>query len=299
MKNILLLCGLTCTFLVSSLSADALKNSLNNILNQKDRAGMVNLNGVGVGVKPKPKRRVVRKVHKSRPGSTVIGRYNDGKAVHKKEGDKYLKKVTKGKIKDMDLLPRKQRLLILKDLQKMYAMKHFKSRPSSTVIATVNGKEILKKEADSFLASITAGKVKDFDRLDQKQRLVLVKDLAKPIIVANTAENNLTKEEKEAIFSQIWIEKQRKQIPVSADEMLALYEAKKAKALADNPAVQIPPYISLGESLKNEILQKKMMSGLLEDMNITISEESNTSAEMMDSNKSLEKLDKISEIKGK
>lgn len=298
MKSILLLCGLTCTFLVSSLSADALKNSLNNILNQKDRPGMVNLSGIGVG-KPKPKTRVVRKVHKSRPGSAVIGTYNDGKAVHKKDGDKYLKKVTKGKIKDMDLLPRKQRLLILKDLQKMYAMKHFKSRPSSAVIATVNGKEILKKEADSFLASVTAGKVKDFDRLDPKQRLVLVKDLAKPIVVANTAENNLTKEEKEAIFSQMWIEKQRKQIPVSADEMLALYEAKKAKALADNPAAQIPPYISLGESLKNEILQKKMMSGLLEDLNITIFDETNTSVEMMDSNNSLGKLDKIPEIKGK
>lgn len=298
MKSILLLCGLTCTFLVSSLSADALKNSLNNILNQKDRPGMVNLSGIGVG-KPKPKTRVVRKVHKSRPGSAVIGTYNDGKAVHKKDGDKYLKKVTKGKIKDMDLLPRKQRLLILKDLQKMYAMKHFKSRPSSAVIATVNGKEILKKEADSFLASVTAGKVKDFDRLDPKQRLVLVKDLAKPIVVANTAENNLTKEEKEAIFSQMWIEKQRKQIPVSADEMLALYEAKKAKALADNPAAQIPPYISLGESLKNEILQKKMMSELLEDLNITIFDETNTSVEMMDSNNSLGKLDKIPEIKGK
>jgi len=297
MKKFLLLCGLTSIFFVSSLSADALKNSLNNILHQKDSAGMVNLNGVGVGMKPKPK--VVRKVHKSRPGSAVIGTYNDGKPVYKKEGDKYLKKVTKGKIKDMDLLPRKQRLLVLKDLQKMYAMKHFKSRPSSAVIATVNGEEIHKKAADRFLASVTAGKVKDFDRLDRKQRLVLVKDLAKPIIIKNTAENNLTKEEKEAIFSQMWLDKQRKQIPVSSDEMLTLYEAKKAKALVDNPAAQIPPYISLGESLKNEIIQKKMMSVLLKDINITISDDNNESTKIVDSNKSLGKLDKILEIKGK
>ena len=299
MKKILLLCGLTCTFFVSSLSADALKNSLNNILHQKDSAGMVNLNGVGVGVKHKPKRKVVRRVHKSRPGSTVIGTYNNGKPVYKKEGDKYLKKVTKGKIKDMDLLPRKQRLLVLKDLQKMYAMKHFKSRPSSAVIATVNGEEIHKKAADRFLVSVTAGKVKDFDRLDRKQQLVLVKDLAKPIIIKNAAENNLTKEEKEAIFSQMWLDKQRKQIPVSSDEMLTLYEAKKAKALADNPAAQIPPYISLGESLKNEIIQKKMMSVLLKDINITISDDNNESTKIVDSNKSLGKLDKILEIKGK
>jgi len=187
----------------------------------------------------------------------------------------------------------------LKDLQKMYAMKHFKSRPSSAVIAIVNGEEIHKKEADSFLSSVTGGKVKDFDRLDRKQRLVLVKDLAKPIIIKNAAENNLTKEEKEAIFSQMWLEKQRKQIPVSSDEMLTLYEAKKAKALADNPAAQIPPYISLGESLKNEIIQKKMMSILLKDINITISDDNNESTKIVDSNKSLGKLDKILERKGK
>lgn len=297
MKNILLLCGLTATLLVSSLYADALKNSLNNMLNQKESTGMVNLNGVGVGAKPKPK--MVRKVRKSRPESAVIGSYNDGKPVHKKEANKYLKKVTKGKIKDLDLLPKKQRLLVLKDLQKMYAMKHFKSRPSSAVIATVNGKVIHKKEANNFLASVTAGRVKDFDRLDKKQRLVLVKDLAKPIVIENAAENNLTKEEKEAIFSQVWVAKQRKSISVSSEEMLALYNAKKAKALANNPVAQIPPYISIGESLKNEIIQKKMMSVLLKDVNITIFDENNNSMEMMDSNKSLEKLDKISEIKGK
>ena len=110
---------------------------------------------------------------------------------------------------------------------------------------------------------------------------------------------NLTKEEKETIFSKMWLTKQRKQISVSADEMLALYEAKKTKALADNPTAEIPPYISIGASLKNEIIQKKIMSVLLKDINITIFDDNNESMEMIDSNKSLEKLDRISEIKGK
>jgi len=299
MKKILLQCGLTCTLFVSSLSADALKNSLDNILHQKDSAGIVNLNGINLGMKPRPKEDIVRTTHKSRPGSAVIGTYNDGKPVHKKEADKYLKKVSKGKIEDIDLLPRKQRLLILKDVQKIYAMKHFKSRSSSAIIATVNGEEIYKKEADGFLASVTAGKVKDFDKLDTKQRFALVKDLVKPILIKLAAENSLLKEEKEAIFTKMWLAKQQKQISVSAEEMLTLYEAKKAKALADNAAAKIPPYISIGASLKNEIIQKKIMSVLLKDINITIIDENNESIEMIDSNKSLEKLDRISEIKGK
>ena len=296
MKKILFTLGLTSAMLVSSVSADALKNSLNNILNQKDSSGMVNLNGISVGAKPK--RKVMRKqIRKSRPGSAIIGRYNDGKAVHKKEADKYIRKATKGKIKDLDLLPKKQRLMVLKDLQRMYMMKHFKSRPAKAVVATVNGQAIHKKEADRHLKSVTGGKVKDFDKLDKKQRLVLIKDLARPIMLKDAVESNLTVAEKETIFKQMWLEKQRATIEVSNDEMLALYEAKKAKALAANPQAQIPPYISLGDNLKNEVLEQKMMANLMKDVNITVNFETNETLQTNDSNESSVKLDKIPDTK--
>ena len=299
MKKIIITLGLTSTLIVSSVFADALKNSLNNMLQQKDSSGMVNLNGIGVGAKPK--RKVVKKMvrRKSRPSSAVIGHYNDGKEVHKKEADKYIKKVTKGKIKDLDLLPKKQRLLVLKDLQKIYAMKHFKSRPATAIVATVNGRQIRKISVDNFLSSVTGGNVKDIDRLDKKQQLILIKDFAKPILVAQAAESNLTAEEKETIFTQMWLEKQRASTLVTNDEMMALYEAKKAKAIAADPNAKIPPYISLGQSLQNEILEKKMMSTLMKDVNITISEENNETHILHDSNKSLEKLDKIANTKEK
>jgi len=296
MKKILFTLGLTSAMLVSSVSADALKNSLNNILNQKDSSGMVNLNGVSVGAKPRPK--VIKKrVRKSRPGSAIIGRYNDGKAVHKKEADKYIRKATKGKIKDLDLLPKKQRLMVLKDLQRMYAIKHFKSRPATAVVATVNGKSIYKKDADNYLKLVTQGKVKDFDRLDKKQRLVLIQDLARPIILKDAVDSNLTEVEKETIFKQMWLEKQRATIEVTNDEMLALYEAKKAKTLAANPQAQIPPYIALGDNLKNEILEQKMMANLMKDVNITVNYETNETVDINDSNESSVKLDKIPDTK--
>jgi 2-C-methyl-D-erythritol 4-phosphate cytidylyltransferase len=273
MNKVLFTLGLASAFCVSSLSADPLKNSLNNLLNEKDSSGMVNLGGVGVGAKPKPQ--VQQPVRKSRPGSAIIGRYNDGKPVRKKEANAYLKKATKGKIKDLDLLPRKQRLMVLKDLQKMYALKNFKSRPAKAIIATVNGKEIRKKEADTYLKNVTGGKVKDFDRLDKKQRLVLVKDLARPMVIMAAIDANITEEEREVIYKQMWIEKQKATIEVSSDEMLALYEMKKEKTLATNPQAEIPHYMSLGESLKAEIIEKKMMSNLLKDVNITINYDTN------------------------
>lgn len=273
MKKILFTLGLTSIFCVGSLSADPLKNSLNNLLNEKDSTGMVNLNGVGVGAKPRPQ--VAKPVRKSRPGSAVIGHYNDGKPVRKKEANEYLKKATKGKINDLDLLPKKQRLMVLKDLQKIYAMENFKSRPADTVVATVNGKEIIKKEADGFLNKITGGKVKDFDRLDKKQRLALIEDLARPMVIKDAIEANLTEEEKEVIFKQMWLEKQKATIEVSSEEMLALYEIKKKKTLAVNPQAQVPHFMSLGDSLKNEILEKKMMLNLMKDVNISINYDSN------------------------
>ena len=283
-----LIVALAFGFLVSSVSADALKNSLTNILNTKDDStGMVNLDGMSLGAKPKHKR--VASARKSRPASAIIGRYSDGKPVHKREADRYIAKATKGKIKDLDMLPKKQRLMVLRDLKRIYAAKHFKSRPSKAVIATVNGEKIIKKSADNYLKLVTKGKIKDFDRLGKKQRLMLVKDLARPMLVKQAVSKDLTQEEKDAVLSQFWLQKQRAETEVTNDEMLALYEAKKAKALALNPQAEIPPYISLGDALKKEIIKKKIMDTLMKDVNITVNIDVNSTMLPQDTNVSLVK----------
>ena len=127
--------------------------------------------------------------------------------------------------------------------------------------------------------------------------MVLIQDLARPIILREAVESNVTEVEKEAIFKQMWLEKQRATIEVSNDEMLALYEAKKEKALAANPQAKIPPYISLGDNLKNEILEQKLMANLMKDVNITVNYETNETVQTNDSNESSVKLDKIADTK--
>lgn len=287
MKNTLLLWGVASMLTLSSLSADALSHSLNGMLHNSKKSstssGMVNLDGLGLGAKKRSTgRQTVKRVFHGRSGKTVIGHYNDNKPVYKKEADKYIRKVTKGKITDLDMLPRKQRLLVLSDLQKMYAMKHFKSRPESAVIAIVNGKNLYKKEANAFLKQVTQGKVADFDQLDIEQRRLLVSDLAKPIVIMQAVENDISQEDKEGILKQLWLEKRRASIIVRPEEMLALYESKKAQSLAKNPQAKIPPYISLGERLKYEIVEQRIMSEVMKDVNITINEESNETSENLD-----------------
>jgi len=360
MKKPFLITGFIVTLTINPLFSDVLSNSLNNMLKKKDSSGMVNLSGINVGGKRKPKVRygnqIVRKTRpsttvighynngkaiikkeanaylkkvtkgkikdldllpkkqrllvlkdlqkmyeikhfKKRPGTTVIGHYNDDKPVLKKEANAYLRKVTKGKIKDLDFLPKKQRLIVLKDLQKMYAMKHIKSRPSTAVVATVNEKPIFKSEADNYLTSVTGGNIKDFDRLDSQQRLRLIQDISKPIVIKEAAENNVTSEEKEEIFKQMWIGKKRKMLNVSSEEMLALYNLKKQKALAVNPQAVIPNYMSLGDSLKNEILEQKIMGNLMKDVNITVNYDANKTVVIHDLNHSSVKLDKMTKTK--
>ena len=42
---------------------------------------------------------------------------------------------------------------------------------------------IYKKDANTLLKKVTAGKIKDFDRLAKKQQALLIQDLAKPIVL--------------------------------------------------------------------------------------------------------------------
>lgn len=297
MYKIFTILGVTLLYSVTPISSDSLSNSLNNMLKHKDSSGMVNLSNISLNGKPKKIARI-RPIFKGRPGKAIIGHYHDGKPVLKKDADKYIRKVTKGKIKDLDMLPKKQRLLVLKDLQKIYKIEHFKSRPNDAIVATVDGIAINKREADFFLRKVTKGKVKDFDRLDTKQRLALIKDLAKPILVKKVIKSDIIEEEKDEIFKQVWLAKQRKKIQVSNDEMLALYNNKKSMALLKNPKAVIPSYLSMGSKLKNEIFDTKIMKIINKDINITINYEDEIDKLLYDSNKSLEKLDRISKIKG-
>jgi len=271
MKKMILAMGFSLLVLHTPIAADVLKNSLTNILNDKSSVGMVNLDNLSINGKPKPASNF-----KKRSPNTIIATVK-GYKIRKKEADAFLKKVTKGKVKDYDRLPKKQRKVVIKELARMNTLKNMKSRPSTAVIATVNGINIIKKEADSFLKKMTAGKVKDFDKLDKKQRKLLISDLARPLVLQSVVETNLTVEEKDGILRQAWLEKQKRTMEVTSDEMLSLYNDKKTKALALNPNAVIPPYLTLGEQLKSEMIEKKITQKLMKDVNIQINLDNNLS----------------------
>ena len=279
MKKYFTLCLTFILFGMLPASADGLKNSLTGLMNTKDKRSTVNLGQINLNGKSRQKQGFGKK----RSGKTIIATV-EGYKIRKSEADAYLKKATKGKIGDYDRLPKKQRQMVIKDLVKLNKMKNFKSRPSDTVIATVNGVDIIKKEADSYLSQVTGNKAQDYDRLDKKQRELLVEDLARPFLINDAMNKDISEEEKDALFKQIWIEKQMATVTVDNKEMLDFYEQTKQRALAKNPQAQIPSYMSMGAQIKNQIIEQKIIGTLMKDLKIEIYEDSNVTLDASDTN---------------
>lgn len=104
--------GFSLSILATGASADALKNSLTNMLNEKDTSSsMVNLSQINLNGKPKP----VRQKIKTRSSKAVVATVNGHKVI-KKEADTYLKERTQGKVSNFDALPKKQRLRLIQEI---------------------------------------------------------------------------------------------------------------------------------------------------------------------------------------
>jgi hypothetical protein len=200
MRKTFMLLGVSFTLMITSVSADALKNSLTNMLNTKETSGMVDLGNINLDAKPK--------------------------------------------------VP--------------------KTRSSKTVIATVNGHKIIKKEADNYLKQRTQGKVTNFDHLPPEQRPRLIQELALSVIVLDAAQKELSEEEKEAVYTRTWMQKEARKINVTDEQALTVYNQLKQQAEENNATQNIPPFDSLKDKLKIQIIEKTLVDKLMKDAKIEV-----------------------------
>ncbi len=192
--------GLSLSLILSSVSADALKNSLTNIMNTKEESTMVDLGNINLNKKPTVK----------------------------------------------------------------------KNRSANAVIATVNGSNVLKKEADSYLSQRTQGKVTDFDTLPADQRSRLVHELSLPILALDAAKNGLSDKEKEAVYTRIWMQKEARKVKISDDDALGLYNQLKKEAEDANATDPIPPFEKIKDRLKAQMVEKTVIGKLMKDVEIKV-----------------------------
>ncbi|OQX77880.1 MAG: hypothetical protein B6D54_00955 [Epsilonproteobacteria bacterium 4484_65] len=205
MKKYLVVLSLSLGLLVSSVSADALKNSLTNMLNEKDTSpSMVNLSNLNINGKAKPVQNVP------------------------------------------------------------------KTRSSKAVVATVNGHKILKKEADAHLKKRTQGKMSNFDHLPKKQRLRLIQEMALPVLALDSAQKELSAEEKEAVYSRLWMQKEVLKIKITDEQVKKIYDQLKQRSEENNTTANIPAFESVKDKMKLQMKDKQMVGNLMKDVEIKV-----------------------------
>jgi hypothetical protein len=153
-----------------------------------------------------------------------------------------------------------------------------KTRSSKAVVAIVNGHKIIKKEADRYLSERTQGKVKNFDLLPKKQKLALIKEISLPLLLAQSAQKNLSDIEKEAVLSNAWMQKSAKEMNIPESEIKMAYEKIKAQAKARSPLQQVPPYTSLKNRIRMQIAEQQIIDRLMQGSQIRIEPSSDTIA---------------------
>jgi len=145
-----------------------------------------------------------------------------------------------------------------------------KSRSPKAVIAIVNGHKIRKKQADDYLKERTKGTVADFDLLPLEQRKRLIKELALPMLIEDRAKKELSAQEKEAVYVNMWIRKKAAGVSVTDEEVRHFYDTLKQKASVKSKNSVIPPFDSIKDKMKSQMIEKKIMDGLMENVNIEV-----------------------------
>jgi hypothetical protein len=144
------------------------------------------------------------------------------------------------------------------------------ARSGNSVIGTVNGKNVLKKDADSYLSQRTQGKVTNYDSLPENQRTRLIQELSLPILALDAAEKSLSDKEKASVFTRTWMQKEARNIKVSDDDALKVYDQLKKEAVDTNSTETIPPFEKIKDRLKLQMIEKNMIGKLMKDVEIKI-----------------------------
>jgi len=145
-----------------------------------------------------------------------------------------------------------------------------KTRSSKAVIATVNGHKIIKKEADAYLKQRTQGKVTNFDNLPPEQRSRLIHELALPVMVLDAAKKELSEEEKQAVYTRTWMQKEALKIKITDEQALTVYNQLKQRSQENNATENIPPFETIKDKLKIQMIEKTLVGKLMKDVEIKV-----------------------------
>ena len=145
-----------------------------------------------------------------------------------------------------------------------------KTRSSKAVVATVNGHKIIKKDADAYLKKRTQGKVKNFDILPKKQRVRLLQEMSISTLASDAAKKELSEQEKLAITTRVWMQKEALEIKVTDEQVKEIYDQMEQRAKDANSTKPIPSFDSIKDRMKMQIVEKQIVGKLMKGVDIKI-----------------------------
>ena len=145
-----------------------------------------------------------------------------------------------------------------------------KTRSSKAVVATVNGHKIIKKDADAYLKNRTKGQVTNFDLLPKKQRVRLLQEMSISTLASDAAKKDLSEQEKLAITTRVWMQKEALQTKVTDDQAKEIYDQMVQRSKDTNSTKVIPSFDSIKDRMKMQIVEKQIVGKLMKGVDIKI-----------------------------
>jgi hypothetical protein len=145
-----------------------------------------------------------------------------------------------------------------------------KTRSSKAVVATVNGTKIIKKDADAYLGERTKGQVSNFDLLPKEQRIRLLQEMSVSQLAGDAAQKELTQQERSAIYTRIWMQKEAVKNPVTDAQIQKVYDDLKKRAVETNSTKPIPEFETIKANMKMKLTEQGIVDSLMKDVNVTV-----------------------------
>ncbi len=82
--------------------------------------------------------------------------------------------------------------------------------------------------------------------------------------------DSLSEEEKQAVYTRTWMQKEALKIKITDEQALTVYNQMKQRSQENNATENIPPFETIKDQLKMQMIEKTLVGKLMKDVEIKV-----------------------------
>jgi len=141
--------------------------------------------------------------------------------------------------------------------------------PNSRLLDYAGTIPISVEEANRLLQRMSKGKL-TWEKLPEKEKLRVLHMIAPAKLIAHTANNALTQDQKDTVLANFWMQKGLSEITVSDKEVKDRYVKIKKMVKKSKNKKKFPEFSTLERSLKMQIAREKFVQSLTKNAKIKL-----------------------------